>query len=180
MDYLHESALSIYRRRRRLRALLTMTCVAVLLLGSVVYASSHVMGWVGTATPKALANASCNGATSSQALKPGDVTINVYNSTARLGLAATVASSLQKQGFSIVTIDNDPLGKALLGVGEIRHGQSGLEGAKLAALRLPGAKLVLDGRMDASVDMVVGKRFRALKVPPKVAPAKKAKATAHC
>jgi hypothetical protein len=179
VDYLNESALSIYRRRRRQRAIMTMTCVVVMLFGSVVYASSYVQGWVGTAAPKTLANASCNAATS-QALKPGDVTVNVYNSTAQAGLAAGVASRLQRQGFKIATIDNDPLGKTLLGVGEIRYGQSGHEGATLAAKRLRGAKLVLDARMDASVDMVVGKQFRRLTVPPKVAPAKKSKITAHC
>jgi hypothetical protein len=179
VDYLHESALSIYRRRRRQRAILTLTCVVVELFGSVVYASSYVQGWVGTAAPKTLANASCNGATR-QALKPSDVTVNVYNSTAQPGLAAGVASRLQKQGFRIATIDNDPLGKTLLGVGEIRHGQSGLEGANLAAKRLPGARLVLDARMDASVDLVMGQQFRRLKVPPKVAPPKKTKSTAHC
>jgi hypothetical protein len=108
------------------------------------------------------------------------VTINVYNSTARTGLAASAASELQKQGFDVATIDNDPLGKTLLGVGEIRYGQSGLESALLASKRLPGSKLVLDYRMDASVDMVVGKQFSAVKVPPKVAPSKKAVSAPGC
>jgi hypothetical protein len=171
VDYLHESALEIYRRRRRQRTVLTMTCVALLLGATVVYAGSYVQGWVSPA-PKAVANASCSGAALHRALRPGDVTINVYNSTARTGLAASAASSLQGQGFNVATIDNDPLGKTLLGVGEIRYGQSGSEGALLASKRLPGSKLVLDDRMDASVDMVVGKLFEGVKVPPKVAPSK--------
>ena len=179
VDYLHESAVTIYRRRRRNRALLTMACVALLLLASVVYAASYVQGWVGTATPKVVAIASCNRA-SSPVLKPSGVTINVYNSTNRTGLAASAASSLQRQGFRVATIDNDPLGKTILGVGEIRTGQSGLEGAQLAALRLPGADLVVDARMDASVDVVVGKAFRSMKVPPKAATSKKAKPIPHC
>ncbi len=180
MDYLHESAASIYHRRRQHRALITMACVAVLLVGSLVFASPYVEGWAVSAAPKSVANASCNGATSNQPLVTSGVTINVYNATARTGLAASVASSLQRQGFKVATIDNDPLGKTILGVGEIRHGPSGLEGALLAAKRLPGAKVVLDDRMDASVDMVVGKTYRSLKVPPKVAVSKKAKATPHC
>jgi hypothetical protein len=149
-----------------------MTCVALLLGATVVYAGSYVQGWASTA-PRAVANASCSGTALHRALTPGDVTINVYNSTARTGLAATAASSLREQGFNVATIDNDPLGKTLLGVGEIRYGQSGLESALLASKTLPGSKLVLDDRMDASVDMVVGKRFHAVKVPPKVAPSKK-------
>jgi len=156
-----------------------MTCVALLLGATVVYAGSYVQGWASPA-PRSVANASCNGSASHRAVTPGDVTINVYNSTSRTGLAASAASELQKQGFDVATIDNDPLGKTLLGVGEIRYGQSGLEGALLASKRLPGSKIVLDDRMDASVDMVVGKQFRSVKVPPKVAPSKKAVSAPGC
>jgi len=156
-----------------------MTCVALLLGATVVYAGSYVHGWVSPA-PRTVANASCNGSALQRALTPGDVTINVYNSTPRTGLAASVASSLQKQGFNVATIDNDPLGKTLMSVGEIRYGQSGLEGAVMASKRLPGARLVPDDRMDASVDMVVGKQFREVKVPPKVAPSKKAVSAPRC
>jgi hypothetical protein len=157
-----------------------MTCVALLLGATVVYAGTYVHGWVSPAAPTTVANASCNGTLSHRALTPGDVTINVYNSTPRTGLAASAASSLQEQGFNVATIDNDPLGKTLMSVGEIRYGQSGLEGALLASKRLPGARLVLDDRMDSSVDMIVGKQFREVKVPPKVAPSKKAASAPRC
>jgi hypothetical protein len=178
VDYLHESALSIYRRRRRRRAIFTMTLISVTLLGSIVYASSYVQGWVGHASSGSVVNASCT--STSQALKPRDVAVNVYNSTARTGLAATAARSLMKQGFKVLTTDNDPLGKTVLAVGEIRHGPSGLEGAQLVATRLPGATLVQDGRLDATVDLVVGNRFRAISAPPKVAVSKNPAPTPHC
>jgi LytR cell envelope-related transcriptional attenuator len=158
----------------------TMTCVTLLLFGTVVYAASYVQGWVGNRPTTTVANASCNGATATRALTPGGVTVNVYNSTDHTGLAATAASSLQKQGFKVATIDNDPLGKALLGIGEIRHGPTGLEGATLAAKRLPGANVVQDDRMDASVDVVLGKTFKSVKVPPKAVASKTAKTTPHC
>lgn len=157
-----------------------MTCISLLLLGSVAYAASNVQGWVTNATPKAVVNASCNRNTSSQALKPGDVTINVYNSTAHTGLAVGVARLLGYQGFKIATIDNDPLSRTILGLGEIRHGPSGTAGAILAAARLPGAKLVLDDRMDASVDFVVGDGFRNLTTPPKATVFVAEKLKAHC
>jgi hypothetical protein len=179
VDYLHESAGSIYRRRRRRRMVATMSCVIVLLLGTVLYAASYVQGWVGTPATKAVVRTSCDAATSNQALTPDGVTLNVYNSTDHTGLAASAAASLERQGFKIATIDNDPLGKTILGVGEIRHGPSGLDGALLASLRLPGATLVQDDRMDASVDVVVGKAFTAVKVPPK-AVSLKTKPTPHC
>jgi hypothetical protein len=180
VDYLHESAGSIYRRRRRRRMIVTMSCVTVLLFATVVYAASYVQGWVGAQTAKAVASTSCNGVASAQVLTPRGVTINVFNSTDRTGLAASAARGLQKQGFKIATIDNDPLGKTVLGVGEIRYGTSGLEGANLSALRLPGATLVQDGRMDASVDVVLGKTFKVVRVPAKIAIAAKAKPTPHC
>lgn len=156
-----------------------MTCVALLLGATVVFAGSYVHGWVSPA-PRTVANASCNGSALHRALTPGDVTVNVYNATPRTGLAASAASSLQRQGFNVATIDNDPLGRTLTNVGEIRYGQSGLDGALLASKRLPGARLVLDDRMDASVDMVVGKQFRAVKVPPKVAPSIKVASATGC
>jgi len=156
-----------------------MTCVILLLFATLVYAGSNVQGWVGTSAPKSVTNASCNG-TSNQSLTPSGVTVNVYNSTDRTGLAASAARSLQKQGFKVATIDNDPLAKTILGVAEIRHGPSGLEGAILAAKRLPGARVVKDDRMDASVDIVLGAEFRTVKVPRKVALSKTTKPTAHC
>jgi len=180
MDYLHESAASIYQRRRRHRLIITMTCVILLLFATLVYAASYVQGWVGAATPTPGATSSCNGATSSRALTPRDITVNVYNTTDRTGLAAFAARSLRNQGFRTATIDNDPLAKTILGVGEIRHGQSGAAGAVLAAARLPGARLVLDERMDASVDLVLGAKFRTLIVPTRSARLKAAKLTTRC
>jgi hypothetical protein len=157
-----------------------MTSVTLLLFGTVAYAGSYVQGWVATAAPKTVVNTSCNGAASNQPLIPREVTINVYNATVRIGLAASVASSLTKIGFKVATIDNDPLGKTILGVGEIRHGPSGLEGAMLAARRLPGATVVQDDRMDASIDVVLGRSYSSLTVQPKVVVSTKAKPTPHC
>lgn len=87
------------------------------------------------------------------------VTTNVYNATDRTGLAATTAEELQRRGFVIGTIDNDPLGKAVSGVAEIRHGPSGESAAKLMAFYLPGAVLVDDGRSDATIDTALGAAF---------------------
>lgn len=180
MDYLHDSAGSIYRRRRRRRMVVTMTCVLALLLGTVLYAASYIQGWAGIRTTDAVASTSCTQVTASQSLTPAGVTINVYNSTSRTGLAASAAASLRRQGFKVATVDNDPLGKSIPAAGEIRYGAAGLQSAHLAALRLPQATLVQDGRMDASVDFVLGNTFKAVKVPPKIAISVKATSTPHC
>jgi len=176
VDYLHESGVSIYRRRRRRRAAVTLTCVILLLLGTAVYAASYVKGWVGAAPPKAAVRLSCT----NPALAPGAVTVNVYNATDRAGLAASVAAALERQGFKVASIDNDPLGKTILTVGEIRTGQNGAAGTILVAQRLSGARVVQDDRTDASVDIVLGKVFRALTVPPRAAVPKPARAVPGC
>ncbi|MHB8275114.1 MAG: LytR C-terminal domain-containing protein [Dermatophilaceae bacterium] len=175
MDQLHESGASIHRRRRRRRAAVTLILVALVLLGTFTYAAAYFQGWVGTRSPKTVASPSCQVATPVEALTPRTVTVNVYNSTNRAGLAASVAKSLRTQGFKVVDVANDPLGRSISGVGEIRHGRAGAAAATLAATRLPGAKLVLDNRTDATVDLVLGTKFTVLSVPPKVAPAQPSK-----
>ena len=165
MNYLHESGVSIYRRRRRRRAVITLSFVGLVLIGTVAYAASYVQGWVGTPEPAAAVNANCS---ADPTLKPSGVTLNVYNASARTGLAASVARALEKKGFRVAAVDNDPLGKTILTVAEIRAGPSGVSAAALVSARLVGARVVQDDRPDASVDLVLGKRYRALSTPPKV------------
>jgi len=88
-----------------------------------------------------------------------DVTTNVYNSTDRTGLAAATGEELKSRGFVVGTVANDPLGKTITGVAEIRHGPKGLDAAELMTFYLPGARLVDDGRTDATIDTVLGQGF---------------------
>jgi len=175
---LRESGASIHRRRRRRRAAITLTLVALLLIGTFTYAAAYFQGWVGTAAPKIVASPPCQAATPVEALTPRAVTVNVYNSTDRAGLAASVAKALRTQGFKVVDVANDPLGRPISSVGEIRSGSDGTAAATLVAARLRGAKVVLDNRTDATVDLVLGKTFKVLTVPPKVAPTKPSKPAA--
>jgi hypothetical protein len=178
MDQLQESGASIRRRRRRRRAAITLTLVTLVMLGTFAYAAAYVQGWVGARTaPKTVASPACQAAAPVKALTPRAVTMNVYNSTDRSGLAASVAKSLRTQGFTVADVANDPLGRPIAGVGEIRHGPTGAAAAALAATRLGGARLVVDARTDATVDLVLGVKFKVLSVPPKVAPAKTSKPT---
>lgn len=180
MEYLQESGVSIHRRRRRQRAAFTLTVVPLLLLATFVYAASFIQGWVGSTAPKTVAGTACHGATSAQPVTPRVVTINVYNATNREGLAASVAKLLRRQGFKVATVSNDPLGMTIQGVGEIRSGPTGAAGASLAATRLSGARIVPDDRTDATVDLVLGYKFTALRTPPKGARSKPAKTAPAC
>ena len=175
MDHPQRTVVSGFRRRKRRRAAITLTLVGLVMVATFAYAAAYFQGWVAFGTPQPSASPACQVTAPAKALTPGAVTINVYNATNREGLAASVAKSLRGQGFKVHTIANDPLGKQIAGVGEVRHGQRGSASAKLTALRLPGASVVLDERTDETVDLVLGNRFSALRTPAKVAPAKTAK-----
>ena len=169
MDHPQRTMVSGYRRRQRRRAAITLTLVGLVMVGTFAYAAAYFQGWITPGAPQPVANPACQVAAPAKTLSPRAVTINVYNATNRDGLAASVAKSLRGQGFKVHKIANDPLGKQIAGVGEVRHGQLGGASAKLTALRLPGARAVLDERTDDTVDLVLGNSFSALRTPAKAA-----------
>lgn len=94
--------------------------------------------------------------------KPGTVTSNVYNATNRAGLAKRTAADLGSRGFKIARIANDPLGRSITGVAEIRYGTAGLSNAQLMKYYIAGAVLVQDARTDATIDVVLGAKFKTV------------------
>lgn len=94
--------------------------------------------------------------------RASQVTVNVYNSTNRVGLAGDTAKLLSVRGFKIGAVENDPLGLPIEGVGEIRHGPNGEAAAKLIAFHVPGATLVNDSRKGKKVDVSLGRQFLEL------------------
>jgi len=94
--------------------------------------------------------------------EPATVTVNVYNATDRSGLARTTADELKNREFGIGAVANDPLGKSIAGVAEIRYGVDGADNAKLLRYYAPKAKLVQDKRTDATVDLVLGEQWKAV------------------
>jgi hypothetical protein len=87
------------------------------------------------------------------------VSVNVYNSTKRVGLAGDAAKILGVRGFKITEVKNDPLGIVIQDQGEIRHGPKGEASAELMAYHFPGATLVNDGRAGKRIDVVLGTKF---------------------
>jgi hypothetical protein len=94
--------------------------------------------------------------------KPGKVTSNVYNATNRAGLAKRTAADLGSRGFVIGRVANDPLGREVAGVAEIRYGTAGLANAQLMRYYIVGAVLVQDARTDATIDVVLGQKFTSV------------------
>jgi hypothetical protein len=105
--------------------------------------------------------------TATTALAPAQVKVNVYNATSRSGLAAKTAAEVRKRGFRVATVANDPLGKDVGTAAEVRYGRSGTASSVLVIKLVKGAKAVPDRRTDASVDLVLGDKFKALVAAPK-------------
>jgi len=94
---------------------------------------------------------------------PSAVTLTVLNSTNRTGLATKVATQLKKDGFKIPeNAANDPSGKQIAGIAEIRYGQAGADGATLLSYYLPGATLVHTTSADSTVVLSLGAKYKAL------------------
>jgi hypothetical protein len=103
---------------------------------------------------------------------PSSVTLTVLNSTDRNGLAGKVVTQLKKDGFTIPeNASNDPSGKPIAGVAEIRYGAAGADGATLLSYYVPGATLVSTDSVDDTVVLSLGLKYKAL-TPPKDVTAK--------
>ncbi len=95
-------------------------------------------------------------------LDPTTVEVRVLNATDTAGLAQTVATTLQSRGFVVTEIANDPTGREVAGVGELRFGPRGASTADYVGLYLPGATDYPDTRTTAVVDVVIGPEFADL------------------
>jgi len=99
------------------------------------------------------------------------VKVNVYNSTDRQGLAGRVADELERRGFRVAKVDNDPAKRKVTGPAEVRHSRPGAAAARTViaqvgqAGRADKVVSVPDQRDDASVDLVLGAAFTRL-LPP--------------
>lgn len=94
---------------------------------------------------------------------PAQITVNVYNTTFRSGLATDVSKQLTGRGFVSGTYGNDPDNGFLPDdVAVIRHGEDGVDAARVVAQHVPGARLQLISRGGTSVDVLLGNRFEEL------------------
>ena len=74
--------------------------------------------------------------------QPSAVSLSVYNSTNRSGLAKATAKVLTADGFKVLGYQNDPANQVIQGVAEIRYSLDQKTNATLVAYYFPGAKLV--------------------------------------
>lgn len=108
-----------------------------------------------------------NGLDQTMAATPDQVQIRVLNASKQRGEAALVTENLKQLGFSQVgKADTDtvyPQG-SMTCRSQIRFGAQGAPAARTMSLIEPCAELIKDGRQDATVDFVIGKKFDDLQV----------------
>ncbi len=91
---------------------------------------------------------------------PKQVTVNVYNSTKRVGLASITSIDLKLRGFKAGIVDSSS--EDLKGIGEIRFGAKARAAAQRLSAYVPGGLMKQITRADAkdvSVDLVLGPAF---------------------
>jgi hypothetical protein len=93
------------------------------------------------------------------------VEIRVYNATDRQGLAAQTSTTLRSDGFTVITIANDPTNRKVTGAGEIRYGPAGARKAALVEAAFPDATPVTDKRTDDTIDVALGPKFTRAAAP---------------
>ncbi|MFC9325172.1 LytR C-terminal domain-containing protein [Kitasatospora sp. NPDC057015] len=95
---------------------------------------------------------------------PKNVTVNVYNATAKAGLAGRTAEELKKRGFVIGTVGNAPtaLDKKVPGTAQVIGGPAAVGAMTLLTSQIAGATATPDARTDGSVDFVIGDSYNAL------------------
>lgn len=158
----HKPRRSRHRLRRTFGSLLVATLLAAAAGGG--WWWIHRDGSTTTAGADTLATATCPPRQKPPPVVPAKtVRVNVFNATGRRGLAATVADQLRRRGFRVAKVTNDPAKRAVTGVAEVRASPAGAGPARTVAAQVYRYVAVPDDRRDASVDLVLGASFKALR-----------------
>ena len=154
--------------------------VALGVVGGAVYAAWHYLvrpgaqGQMACPTPTAT-----TGAPPFTPVAAARIRVNVFNSTQRDGLAASVARELRQRGFRVAAVANDPRRRKVSAAAEVRHGPRGYAQARTLAAHVEGpVVLAPDRRADASVDLALGTGWRRTRPPAAAAAALRAAAAA--
>ena len=168
-DVVEEESPGVRRARaRRRKALITVAVVLLGLFFAFWWAWSYYqVGSSTKATPTTSATCQADGPS---VIVPSKITVNVFNSTTRAGLAKSASEELRAQGYAIGQVANDPQKKQVAGPAEVRFGPAGKARADLVLTSIgEGAVAVPDERADASVDVALGQAF--VKMQPVALPA---------
>ncbi|MEU6462306.1 LytR C-terminal domain-containing protein [Streptomyces sp. NPDC046976] len=96
---------------------------------------------------------------------PGRITVNVFNATARTGLAKDTADQLKKRGFKIGDVGNAgaDYDKKVKGAGVVLGPTSAVDTSlPVLGAQVAGAEQRPDGRKGATLDLILGDGFKGL------------------
>ncbi|NED95882.1 LytR C-terminal domain-containing protein [Phytoactinopolyspora alkaliphila] len=144
---------------RHVRTGITLLVLVAFVVGAAWYSWNNVVAPTDDDTSTTPVATDCPTVVPTDAPPPEEIELNVYNATSRSGLAQQVASQMRDRGFTIMDVDNDPLGATIEGSAEVRAHPEHEIAASLVATMVPGAVLVPDERENATVDLVLGENF---------------------
>lgn len=151
------------RDLRPLRTAITMLLLLGLVAGATLYAWQTVTEPTGAEEDEEVVTTSpvCAMAEPEDPPPPEEISINVYNGTSRSGLANQVAREMREQGFVILDVANDPAGRSVTGVAEIRAVDDD-DAVRFVMSQFPGSVFLPEDRPDESIDVVVGEAFEEI------------------
>ena len=147
-------------RERRRRSVITALLVLLMLFFAAWYAQSYIRADDDPGAEAPMATSASP--STSCVLTPEQVEVNVFNATSTEGLAAQVARDLRRRGFVVTTVANDPKHAEVAGHGHLSFGSAGARPAELVAQHVGRFDERPDERKRASVDIVVGPKYREL------------------
>ncbi|MFE7134788.1 LytR C-terminal domain-containing protein [Streptomyces sp. NPDC057638] len=159
------------RRPSNRRRIITAAIAAVLALGLAGWGTTQLIDvFAGDGDRRATAAraTACQRATAVApvlSLRPGQITVNVYNATPRGGLAKAAADELRRRGFAIGQVGNAPAAydKKVAGVGVLLGAPTAAKGPFLVlGTQVKGTTPRTDTRRTADVDLILGTAFTTL------------------
>ncbi len=155
------------RFRRRILHGSVLVALGSLVIAGIVVALAIINGQLTIPTPeRSTAATSLCPAETHEYSPPESVTVNVYNSTSRPGLARGVADELAARKFMVGAVANKS--SRFRGVAQVVSGAAGQSAALSVQRQLPGSDYFQDGRPDASVDVILSDDFKELATPEQV------------
>jgi hypothetical protein len=152
------------RRRdlRPLRTAITMMFLLGLVVGAAYYSWQIVTEPTGVEEEDdvvAVTTPACAMPVPEDPPPPEEISVHVYNGTNRSGLANQVARELREQGFIILDVANDPAGRSVTAVAEIRAESMEDDAVRLIMANFPGSVFLAEERDDDTIDVVVGEAY---------------------
>ena len=152
------------RLRRRILHVVVLVMLVGMLVAAIVVAFAIMNGQIKlpTAERSKAAVSVCPAATYDYT-PPEKVTVNIFNSTNRPGLARSVADQLAARKFIVGAVANTT--SSYRGVALVVSGAAGQSAALSVQRNVPGSDYVQDGRTDPSVDLIITGDFKELAKP---------------